>query len=192
MKNNIRLELNDKILTMKTRRNDAETHNFNISSTKEVTINNVIHTVITSDNNDVFYIVDGKFHREDDRPAITCRRFDLDMTLLNGNSLSDQSEISEQYDDLKKVWCKIWMTNGQFNRTNDKPALIFENGDLMWFENGDFARNPFENSSVYLPNLGYAISYNSNDSDNMVFHDIKEKEKQENDGLFDYSYSKDS
>jgi hypothetical protein len=191
-KTNVRFKLINKTLVLLTRMNDDERHIFKISSTKEVTINKIVHTVITSDKNDVFYIVDGKFHREGKRPAIVCRRFDLNMTLQNGSELFDQSEIKKRYKEVKRFWCKMWVKNGQYHRTNDKPALIFDNGDLMWWENGCFKRNPFDNSSIYLPSINYAISYDSNDKSNMVFHDNKEKQIQEKKGLFNYSFKKDS
>jgi hypothetical protein len=191
-KTNVRLQLNEKTLVLLTRQDNDEVHTFNISSTKEVTINKIIHTVITSDQDDIFYIVDGKFHREGDRPAITCRRFDLMMTLKNGGQLGCQTLIKENYNELKQVWCKIWMKNGQYHRLNDKPALIFQNGDLMWWENGFFKRNPFENSSIYLPASDDAISYDSNDTGNIVWHNKDEMEKQVNDGLFNYSFENDS
>ncbi len=194
-KTNVRLKLNADTLTLMTRANDDEVHTFKIASTKEVTINKVVHTVITSDQNDVFYIVDGKFHREGDRPAITCRRFDVMMTLKDGGELGCQSQIKKRYNEVKQIWCKIWVKNGQYHRTNDKPALIFETGDLMWWEKGGFKRNPFTNSSIYLPNNGdnfSAISYDSSDPSNMVFHKKEEKEAQEKKGLFYFSFENDS
>ena len=66
---------------------------FNIVNVKNVNINNVVHTVLTSNKNDTFYIVDNKFHREDNEPAIFMQD------------------------------CKIWMKNGLYHRENDKPAI---------------------------------------------------------------------
>ena len=66
---------------------------FKIIDVKTVNINNVSHTVLTSNENNVFYIVNNKFHREDDKPAI----------FMEGD--------------------KIWMKNGLYHRSNDKPSI---------------------------------------------------------------------
>lgn len=73
---------------------------------KKVNINNILHTVLISNENDTFYIVYNKFHREDNEPAI----------FMLGS-------------------CKIWMKNGLYHRENNKPAIDFD-GLFIWAKNG--------------------------------------------------------
>ena len=84
MKDSIRFTYSKNVLNIITRQSDDEKHSFNIVKEEEVIINNVTHTVLTSDKNDIFHIVNDKFHREDDNPAIVCRRFDLSYTDSEG------------------------------------------------------------------------------------------------------------
>lgn len=137
----IRFEFDGKYLNLVTRKSNEEKHQIIIVSQTEEVINNVVHTVLTSDFGETFYIVDNQFHREDDRPAITMRRWIVNF---------DHSELN-----TLDTWCKIWMKNGLYHREGDKPALIYKNGDLLWMENGHFKRNPFTNASIYQPNCSY-------------------------------------
>ena len=134
----VRFEFDGKYLNIVTRKSNEEKHQIIIVSQTEEVINNVVHTVLTSDFGETFYIVDNQFHREDDRPAITMRRWIVDF---------DKSKLH-----TLDTWCKIWMKNGLYHRAGDKPALIYKNGDLLWMVNGHFKRNPFTNASIYQPN----------------------------------------
>lgn len=136
----IRFVFDNNILNIVTRKTDQEKLQFNIIDVSEETIEGVVHIVLISNQGDTFYIVDNQFHREDDKPAVTMRRFALD---------------EEQFlDNTARVWAKIWMKKGLYHRSGDKPALIFKHGDLLWMENGHFKRNPFTNASIYTPNGG--------------------------------------
>jgi hypothetical protein len=137
----IRFSFQNDLLQIVTRKNNQERLDFNIIKTKEKIINNITHTILISEQGDTFYIVNNKFHREGDLPAITMRRFII---------LNDSFEDND--DNKDKVWAKIWMKNGLYHRTCDKPALIFQNNDLLWMEEGHFKRNPFTNASIYTPN----------------------------------------
>jgi len=33
-----------------------------------------------------------------------------------------------------------WYKNGKLHRDNDKPAIIWNNGDMSWYINGKFIR----------------------------------------------------
>lgn len=167
----IRFIFKKNILVISTRKDNSEKHSFKIVSQEEEIINGVTHTVLTSNKKDVFYIVNDQFHRENDLPAITCRR---------SNLMED-----------KIVFCKMWIKNGRYHRDNDKPALIWKSGDLMWMIKGSFKRNPFENISIYLPDDTFpsAICHDSDKPDNMDFISDSKLKEQQNKGLVKYSYS---
>lgn len=171
----IRFSFDGKTLDIVTRKCNEEKHQIMIVSQTEEVINNVTHTVLTSSEGETFYIVDNQFHREDDRPAITMRRWIIDY---------DHSEP-----DTLNTWSKIWMKNGLYHRLDDKPALIYKNGDLLWMENGHFKRNPFTNASVYQPNCLHlkGICF---DRKAGKFEEIsdEELEKQIAEKLFDFKY----
>lgn len=171
----IRFSFDGKTLDIVTRKSNEEKHQILIVSQTEEVINNVTHTVLTSSEGETFYIVNNQFHREDDRPAITMKRWIINF------------EHSEP--DTLDTWSKIWMKNGLYHREGDKPALIYKNGDLLWMENGHFKRNPFTNASVYQPNCSYlkGICF---DRKAGKFDEIsnEELEKQIAKKLFDFKY----
>lgn len=173
----IRFSFDGETLNIVTRKTDEEEHKFTIVTQKEETINNVAHTVLISDHGDTFYIVNNQFHREDDRPAINMRRYIFSYREKDTSTLN--------------VWCKIWMKNGLYHRSGDKPALIFKNGDLLWMENGHFKRNPYINASIFL-----ASDYNGDvmalccdrANDKFDWLDNQEIQKQIDAKLFDFKY----
>ena len=68
--------------------------------------------------------LDGKFHSENDEPAIVIN----DYTEKN-----DDEEITvEGY--------MAWYTNGILHRENDLPAVIRNGGKKFWYENGNYIR----------------------------------------------------
>jgi len=36
---------------------------------------------------------------------------------------------------------KFWYKNGLSHRENDKPAMVYRNGDMYWWNNGEFIRS---------------------------------------------------
>lgn len=172
----VRFNFENNILDIVTRQTDTEKLKFNIKSVHYETINDVSHTVLISCNGDTFYIVDNKFHREDDKPAITMLRF---------TTLADETN-----DNGDKSMAKIWMKNGLYHREGDKPALIFQNGELLWKENGHFKRNPFTNASVYIPNEKHSslISYDRISSKMVFIEDETEIQRHLEEKLLDFSY----
>ena len=169
----VRFSLNDDILTIVTRKTNEENHKFSIVSQTEETINEVVHTVLKSDQGDTFYIVDNQFHCEDDRPAINMRRWVVDFDHSKPETLN--------------AWAKIWMKKGLYHRAGDKPALIFKNGDLLWMENGHFKRNPFTNASVYLTEDEHAICFDRQKG-LWDYPTPSELSQQKDQKLFDFKY----
>jgi hypothetical protein len=70
-------------------------------------------TIVTDEYGNIFYYnKNGKYHRENDQPAII-------------------------HADGKQEW---WV-NGQFHRENDKPAVIYKDGiQYWWYVNGVFIK----------------------------------------------------
>jgi hypothetical protein len=184
----IRHTFKNNTLNISTRGGSEEKHSFNIVKTEEVIIKDVTHTLLTSDMNDTFYLVEGEFHNEGDEPAINCRRYDLNMTFKDNKGSCMQEDIIKNLDNLQLFWCKMWLKNNRLTRDNDKPALIWDNGDLMWYLNGFLKRNPFLNSSIYVASFDWGISFDSSESSDMIFHEGEELQRQKDAFLLNYSY----
>lgn len=175
----IRFSFDGTILKIVTRKDNEEKHTFVITSQTEEVINNVTHIILKSKEGCEFSIVNNQFHREDNKPAINMTRWILNFDKSNPTTLN--------------TWCKIWMKNGLYHRDGDKPALIFQNGDLLWMQNGHFKRNPHINASVYQPNYKYSdmIRCERND-DGFLLYDVIEDEEEKlrhiDQGLLNYFY----
>ncbi len=96
------ISFDNNILVVLSNRHQLETLKFKIVSQSSELINGVLHTKLLSHNNDIFFILNNKFHREDDQPAVIC-------TL---NIFSSQNKT------LKKSICKMWFKNGFFHRNH--------------------------------------------------------------------------
>ncbi len=114
----------DRTLVVTTRKNRTEVLTFNIVEVSVVTICDLPHQLLISDNGDKFYTFNGKFHREDDQPAVVCLR---------------KSICHEK--DQPYVKCIIWLKHGLYHRDNQLPAVIYQNGDIFWFVNGLWSEN---------------------------------------------------
>lgn len=129
----IRFAFDGKKLTVVSRKGNEEKLSFFITSQRNEIINKVNHTVLSTNDGCEFYIVNNKFHREDDKPAIIMKRWGFNYKLNNPDSLN--------------VKCKIWMKNGRYHRPDNKYAVFFENGVKLWFENGLIKRcSPMEDA----------------------------------------------
>jgi outer membrane lipoprotein-sorting protein len=59
----------------------------------------------------MFWYKDGKYHRENDKPAVIYSNGDMS-----------------------------WLKNDKYHRENDKPAIIYNDGRLCWYIDGEFIR----------------------------------------------------
>jgi hypothetical protein len=125
----VRFVLEGNILKTVTNKFNTETHFYTIVSCDEVYINNVKHFLLKSSENFYFYIVNNKFHREDDKPAL--------FILKEGLKLDDKSKT------------KIWIKNGLFHRDNNKPSIISELNEFIWTNEGKLVNNNYTNEPVY-------------------------------------------
>lgn len=109
------ISFDNNTLLVLSNRHQLETLKFKIVSKSSEFINGVEHTKLVSNNNDLFFVVKGQFHREDDQPAVICSLFVL----------------SSYNKKLKKSKCSMWLKNGFFHR-NQKllpfkcPAFIYQ------------------------------------------------------------------
>lgn len=131
-------------LVVSSRRHKVEVLNFNIISQSTELINGIEHTRLLSDNNDIFFVVDGKFHREDDHPAVICKRLILGFCPKK----------------LEKAKCLMWIKNGVYHRDNKLPAVIYEDGNLMWFVNGHWSNQLAEQHLNFSLQMSDGSSYN--------------------------------
>lgn len=171
-KDSIRFKFNknNNILHIVTRKDNSEQFNIKIVNHFFQIINNIEHLVLKSDKDEIFYIVDNKFHREGDKPAICMIRKDLMETGLFKS--------------------KIWMINGLYHRENDKPALIYINGDLAWFKKGLNTRNPSFNSSFFINEDKYLVKSNVIATYFAIDNSEEEYKRHMENKLLDYSYDK--
>lgn len=109
------ISFDNNTLVVLSNRHQLETLKFKIFSQSSEFINGIQHTKLVSNNNDVFFVVNGQFHREDDQPAVICSLFVL-------------SSYSKK---IKKAKCSMWFKNGFFHR-NQKvlpfkcPAFTYQ------------------------------------------------------------------
>lgn len=128
------LSFENNSLFVLSKRHQVEILKFKIVDQLIEIINGVKHTKFISNNNDIFYVVNGKFHREDDQPAVICSLYVL-------NSYTKQ---------LKKSKCEMFFKNGFFHR----------NQDILPFKTGCFSYqyiNPNFNLSDFFKNLSFTI-----------------------------------
>jgi len=166
-KSNFNFSFSNNTLSIIARQDSSEILDFNIVSIKDVTINSIVHTIYTSDAGDEFSIVNNEFHREDDLPAVKCIRLDL---------------LKEEY-----VVCHMWFKHGSYHRDNDKPAVIYADGILMWFINGFISREPLGNMSVYIKELDFGLYYTDLDRKDIIFLEKEVLDQQIEDGLVNYA-----
>ena len=83
----------------------------------------------------VRYRLDGKLHRENDKPAVECAD-GMRSWYCKGQLHRDNDKPA--YEDVDGE--KIWFYNGQRHRENDKPAIEKADGTKMWYYNDAYHR----------------------------------------------------
>lgn len=133
---------------------------FNIIDVKEVCINNVLHTVLTSSENDTFYIVNNQFHREDDEPAICIK--DVQLWLKNGVYHRENEKPSICLNIKKLINLNLLQKNKNkhkkrsrssknvFNSRKNKKVTNVSYEAFIWAKNGEFYTPSFLGQNTYF------------------------------------------
>ena len=91
---------------------------------------------LTNPNDDEFWYKNGKFHREEDKPAVIYYRGEKQW-YKNGRLHRDGDEPAVIYYNGSKQWYK----NDELHRDGDKPAVIRPDGKKAWYKNGNFIKS---------------------------------------------------
>ncbi len=129
------ISFDNNTLLVLSNRHQLETLKFKIVSQSSEFINGIDHTKLVSNNNDIFFVVNGQFHREDNQPAVIC-------TL---NVLSSQNKT------LKKSICKMWFKNGFLHRNQDTVPFKMKAFLYNYY-------NPKNNLNDFFINLLYHLN----------------------------------
>lgn len=131
---------------------------FNIIDVKEVYINNILHTVLNSSENDTFYIVNNQFHREDDEPAISIK--DVQLWLKNGVYHRENEKPSICLNIKKLINLNLLQKNKHkkrsrpsknvFNSRKNKKATNVSYEAFIWANNGEFYTPSFLGQNTYF------------------------------------------
>ena len=113
-------------------------------------------TMINDNGNYTSYELNGKLHRENDKPALEWENGDKEWW-VNGKCHRENDKPAIEWVYGGKEWYvngklhrendkpafegangnKSWYVNGKLHRENDKPALEYANGDKSWYVNGN-------------------------------------------------------
>ena len=115
-------------------------HDFTIHN--QITLRNgLYHSIndnpVISNNHLKMWYYSGRIHRDNDKPAIVSNSLTDKIANQIGYTFFDMDLIDIVYnsgypDFMVNIWCK----DGKIHRDNDKPAVVFRNGMMEWWENG--------------------------------------------------------
>lgn len=106
----------------------------------KVIIKGVEHQELKTSENDVFYLVDGKIHREDEEPACRLEKYGVyyKIWVKNGLIHRDNDQYAIQRTSGVEYWY-CWYKNGKRHRDGDKPAEC-SNQRQIWYKNDKIHR----------------------------------------------------
>ena len=100
-------------------------------------------TEIDSDGTKKWKNKEGRYHRENDKPAIEFSDGGK-VWYINGKRHRENDKPAVEYADGRK----IWYINGLLNRENDKPAIEWNDGGKIWYINGKFIKRNYDSNDI--------------------------------------------